>query len=161
MMPANFVRLGDLPRLPNGKIDRRALPLPGEFRRREEGRVISPRTEVETLIAQIMAGGLACRRHRALTITSSIRWPLAAGGASRGENARCFNKPAALRDLFDGSDRRGLGSAGGKGWAKRSEKICWPSRRRQPGETWGCSFGQKQLFLFSQLFGGADFLNLP
>jgi acyl carrier protein len=47
MVPAAFVRLPGLPLSPNGKVDRRALPAPGEESRAYE----PPRNAVEELLA--------------------------------------------------------------------------------------------------------------
>ena len=161
MMPANFVRLGDLPRLPNGKIDRRALPLPGEFRRREERTAIAPRTEVETLIAQIWQEVL---RVDGIGVDDNL---FELGGHSllaaqvAAKMRAVFNKPVALRDLFEAPTVAGLAALVEKAGRTDQEKdlpaITPATARRDVG----LSFGQKQLFFFSQLFGGADFLNLP
>jgi acyl carrier protein len=54
MVPALFVGLSELPRLPNGKVDRNALPVPP----REAGSsadYVAPRTPVEEAVAQIFA----------------------------------------------------------------------------------------------------------
>ncbi|HZQ95824.1 MAG TPA: amino acid adenylation domain-containing protein [Candidatus Sulfotelmatobacter sp.] len=50
MIPDAFVALKEFPRLANGKVNRRALPIPD---RRAMTRVVSPRDEVETTIARI------------------------------------------------------------------------------------------------------------
>jgi amino acid adenylation domain-containing protein len=53
MVPSAWVRLGAVPRLPNGKVDRGALPAP-ELARREGGRR-EPRTAAEELLAGVFA----------------------------------------------------------------------------------------------------------
>ncbi|HKR15496.1 MAG TPA: amino acid adenylation domain-containing protein [Pyrinomonadaceae bacterium] len=54
MVPSAFVILDEFPLMPNGKIDRRALPLPGDSDE-EERTEIAPRTPVEDMLANIWA----------------------------------------------------------------------------------------------------------
>ncbi|MEM7581289.1 MAG: AMP-binding protein, partial [Cyanobacteria bacterium P01_A01_bin.80] len=53
MIPSIFVELDKLPRLPNGKINRRELPLPNAIRPELETKFIEPQTEIEKIIAEI------------------------------------------------------------------------------------------------------------
>ncbi|MBE9029049.1 amino acid adenylation domain-containing protein [filamentous cyanobacterium LEGE 11480] len=53
MMPANFIRLYGLPLMPNGKIDRCALPIPGLVHRHRSTDVIAPRSPMEDQLSQI------------------------------------------------------------------------------------------------------------
>ena len=62
MIPAVFVMLDALPLLPNGKIDRRALPvsdLSGSVLREE---YVAPRTPTETMLVEIWADLLECEK---------------------------------------------------------------------------------------------------
>ena len=52
MLPTHLVELEALPRLPNGKIDRRSLPMP-EGSQRESALFVAPRTAVEQTLAEI------------------------------------------------------------------------------------------------------------
>src|SRR5215217_128481 len=61
MTPANFVVLDELPLNANGKIDRRALPVPDTARHVVEETFISPRTPEEEKIAEIWAEVLDVR----------------------------------------------------------------------------------------------------
>ncbi len=51
MVPAAFVPLAEVPRTPNGKVDRKALPAPGATRLR--GELVAPRTPVEEVVVAI------------------------------------------------------------------------------------------------------------
>ncbi len=59
MRPSVYVPLAELPRTPNGKIDRKALPAPDLSRRRAAGAFVAPRTEVERALAEIWSSALA------------------------------------------------------------------------------------------------------
>ena len=52
MVPSVFVLLETLPLMPNGKVDRGALPLPETARLELENVFVGPRTEAEQLVAQ-------------------------------------------------------------------------------------------------------------
>ncbi|HEX2269341.1 MAG TPA: amino acid adenylation domain-containing protein, partial [Pyrinomonadaceae bacterium] len=58
MVPSVFVRLDQLPLLPSGKVDRRALPAPDRFERTQHGEYRSPRTLVEETLCGIWEGVL-------------------------------------------------------------------------------------------------------
>ncbi|HEY0730622.1 MAG TPA: phosphopantetheine-binding protein, partial [Pyrinomonadaceae bacterium] len=53
MVPASFVVLDELPLLPNGKIDRRALPAPEAIRPDLPHAFVAPRTSIEQSLAAI------------------------------------------------------------------------------------------------------------
>ena len=62
MLPSVFVALTELPRLPNGKIDRRSLPAPSGLRPELRGEYVAPRNEIESELAQIWTAVLRVER---------------------------------------------------------------------------------------------------
>ncbi len=55
MVPAQFVVLDAMPRTPNGKLNRRALPAPEPLRPELEGSFIAPRNPIEEAVARSWA----------------------------------------------------------------------------------------------------------
>jgi len=62
MVPAVFVMLEALPLLPNGKVDRRALPAPEGARPELEAKFVAPRNPVEEQLARIWSKTLGVDR---------------------------------------------------------------------------------------------------
>lgn len=62
MVPARILTLAELPRTPNGKLDRRALPAPGDERPDGEGELAPLSTAVEAEIAAIWSQVLGVGR---------------------------------------------------------------------------------------------------
>ena len=62
MMPATFTILAGLPLMPNGKIDRNALPAPDGDRPEVDGHFVSPRTPMEEFVASIWCDALKLDR---------------------------------------------------------------------------------------------------
>ncbi|MGW4347588.1 amino acid adenylation domain-containing protein [Streptomyces sp. NPDC004690] len=58
MVPSVIVVLDEFPKTPNGKIDRKALPAPGDVSTVDTGALAQPRTELETEIAALFAKAL-------------------------------------------------------------------------------------------------------
>jgi acyl-coenzyme A synthetase/AMP-(fatty) acid ligase/acyl carrier protein len=62
MMPSAFVFLDALPVLPNGKVDRRALPAPDHSRPALDVPYVAPRTPIESDLARIWAEVLSVKQ---------------------------------------------------------------------------------------------------
>ena len=62
MLPSGFIRLDEIPLTPNGKIDRKALPMPTEKDMRAKTEYVAPRNETEEMLADIWAETLGIER---------------------------------------------------------------------------------------------------
>jgi amino acid adenylation domain-containing protein len=62
MVPSAFVALDSLPLMPNGKVDRKALPAPERARMRAAADFVAPRTPVESELSEVWAQVLGVER---------------------------------------------------------------------------------------------------
>jgi acyl-coenzyme A synthetase/AMP-(fatty) acid ligase/acyl carrier protein len=62
MIPSAFVALEQMPLTPNGKLDRKALPVPDEAQLRSQTPFASPRSPLEELLADVWAEVLGVER---------------------------------------------------------------------------------------------------
>ena len=161
MMPSGFVFLERMPLLPNGKVDRRALAL---FSDRAEGRDLTmtePRSEIEILIAgvwrQVLKLGTVGIHDNFFELGGHSL--LAAEVAAKLRDA--FGRPVTVRDLFDSPTIAALARAIEKRVQGELKEDLPPIRRVPRKRRLPLSFAQEPLFVFSQLFGGGDFLNMP
>jgi acyl carrier protein len=91
MVPSALVRLDAFPLTPNGKIDRAALPPPGETSASSSERFVEPRTAVERDVAAILAPLLGVER-----VSVAANFFLLGGHSLLGTQLI-----ARLRDHFD------------------------------------------------------------
>jgi amino acid adenylation domain-containing protein/non-ribosomal peptide synthase protein (TIGR01720 family) len=62
MVPSTFVLLAELPRLANGKLDRKTLPAPERMWEAEAGQAVAPRTFFEDMLADLWVEVLGVER---------------------------------------------------------------------------------------------------
>ncbi|MCI0485175.1 MAG: amino acid adenylation domain-containing protein [Blastocatellia bacterium] len=62
MVPSPLVVLSEMPLTPNGKIDRKSLPKPGQMRTGREDAYVPPRSAVEEVLAEIWSKVLGVER---------------------------------------------------------------------------------------------------
>ncbi|HUM03005.1 MAG TPA: MupA/Atu3671 family FMN-dependent luciferase-like monooxygenase [Thermoanaerobaculia bacterium] len=62
MVPSRFLRMSELPRTPNGKLDRKSLPPPAEIPSEADATFVPPRNPIEEVVAEICAEVLGLDR---------------------------------------------------------------------------------------------------
>ncbi len=159
MIPALFIPLDKLPLLPNGKIDKRALPAPAAGRLPAGEKFTLPRTKIEKRIAAIWRELLQLER---IGVDDDF---FALGGHSLlgvqlvARLRAAFEREISLRDLFEAPTVGGV-----------AKKISAPSH--DAGALPGIeqltltgklplSSAQEQFLTLDELVSGADFLHLP
>jgi amino acid adenylation domain-containing protein len=133
LIPSAFVTLSVLPRLPNGKVDEKALPPPDS---RPASVTMPPRTEIERRLAGLWAGVL---KRDAIGIHDDF---FALGGHSllatrliaRVRDA--FGLEVPLISLFESPTIAGLAAAIER-TANLAPDPAMPALRRRPGQTAG------------------------
>ncbi|HSF43683.1 MAG TPA: non-ribosomal peptide synthase/polyketide synthase [Thermoanaerobaculia bacterium] len=159
MVPSAFVLLPELPRTPNGKVDRRALPAPGAPAAAGEP-AASPRTPVEELVAEIWA--------EVLGVGSVGREEdfFALGGHSLlairvlSRVGKAFGVELPLRELFGAPTVAGLAAAveRARGTAEGARPPLLPVAR---GGEMALSYAQQRLWFLDQLERESPLYNLP
>jgi acyl carrier protein len=161
MVPAVFVLLDALPLMPNGKIDRRALPAPDRSRPELDKAFVAPRTPTEELLAEIWAQLLDIER---VGIHDNFfdlggHSLLATQLASRMREA--FQVEIPLRRLFEVPTVAGLAES------IEAARLTGPNLLAPPilpvprnGDL-ALSFAQQRLWFFDQLEPGLSAYNIP
>ncbi|HEX7318159.1 MAG TPA: amino acid adenylation domain-containing protein [Pyrinomonadaceae bacterium] len=165
MVPASFVLLDEMPALPNGKIDRRALSQLYAADANDAAEYVAPRTPVEELLCAIWAEVLGVERVGA-DDNFFIRGGhslLATKVISRVRQG--FGVEVPLRALFEQPTVAGLATeveaalAGGSA-AGQSRAGSIPVAERD-GEGLALSFAQQRLWFLDQFEPGNSAYNIP
>ena len=100
MVPSAFVTLDALPRTPNGKIDRKALPAPDRARSESTADYAAPKSEVERAIASVWQDMLSLDAvgadHNFFDLGANSLMMVQANGRLRA----ALGKPVSLVDMF-------------------------------------------------------------
>jgi amino acid adenylation domain-containing protein len=162
MVPSAFVVLDKLPLTENGKVDRRALPAPDQFRPEMERDYVAARNVVEEMLASIWADVLRIER---VGITDDF---FELGGHSLNATQvvsrirEAFHVEMPLRTMFESPTVVGLGSAvsalqrGGAAGLAPPPITPVPRDRELP-----LSFAQRRLWFLDQMDPGNPLYNVP
>jgi len=158
MVPQHFIALRAIPLLPNGKIDRKALPAPFT-EAAQKAPAVAPRDDIERRIADAMEATLALPE---ISVHDDF---FALGGHSllaaqlTARLNREFGAALSLRTLFDAPTIAGLADVLRNADSSAAETRRIEARREQ--QTAPLSLLQKRLWLFEQLQPGSVVYNTP
>jgi amino acid adenylation domain-containing protein len=161
MVPAVFVLLDALPLMPNGKIDRRALPAPDRSRPELDGAFVAPRTPTEELLAEIWAQLLNIER---VGIHDNFfdlggHSLLATQLVSRMRES--FQVEIPLRRLFEVPTVAGLAESIEAARQSGQNLLAPPILPVPRNGDLALSFAQQRLWFFDQLEPGLSAYNIP
>jgi len=161
MMPSAFVVLDKLPRTPNGKVDRRALPVPDKARPELEETFVAPRTPIDEVLAGIWAEVLGLDKVGVQDNFFELGGHslLATQVISRVRDA--FSVELSLYSLFEAPT---ISSLGEKIEAARRDGLglqAPPILPRTQNENLPLSFAQQRLWFLDQLVPDAPIYNIP
>jgi amino acid adenylation domain-containing protein len=161
MVPAVFVLLEALPLMPNGKIDRRALPSPDRSRPELDKAFVAPRTPTEELLAEIWAQLLDLER---VGIHDNF---FDLGGHSLlatqlvSRMRETFQVEIPLRHLFEVPTVAGLAESIEAARQAGPNLLAPPILPVPRNGDLALSFAQQRLWFFDQLEPGLPAYNIP
>ncbi|MGB2960773.1 MAG: amino acid adenylation domain-containing protein, partial [Bacteroidota bacterium] len=159
MVPSAFVEMDEIPLTPNGKVDRRALPIPelGVTAAKES----APRTPVEEILVEIWSEVLSVDH---VGVEDSF---FDLGGHSllatrlMSRLRRAFEIEVPLRTLFENPTVAGLATAIEAKSGVRSEVDVPPLEPVRRDGKLPLSFAQQRLWFLSELEEGGGLYNIP
>ena len=156
MIPSVFIQLDELPLTGNGKIDRRALPMP-DVTAANAVSYTAPRNETEKKLADIWAEVLQMERVGVHDQFFEIGGHSLAGMKLLALIQKTFGVQLTLKDLFTSPTAAGLAQLIEGAERKAAESIA-PAAER---ETYPVSSPQKRMFVLQQLEGAETSYNMP
>ena len=161
MIPATFVRLDALPLTPSGKVDRQALPAPGQTRPALSEAFVAPRTPAEEILADIWASVLGVA---AVGIHDNF---FALGGHSLSavqvlsRLRKAFQVDVPLRTLFDTPTVVALARCLETARQAAQSASAPPFKVMPREEAAPLTMTQEHLWDLDRLLPGAPFSNMP
>jgi amino acid adenylation domain-containing protein len=161
MMPSAFVRLAALPRTPNGKVDRRALPAPGPASAETEGGDVPPRSPIEEAVAGIWRDVLGREGIGAHASFFDLGGHSLTGTQVLARIQAAFGVQIPLRRLFESSTVAGLAEAveAARQAGRAPEAPALVAVRRD--QELPLSFAQERLWFLHQLEDASAAYHIP
>jgi amino acid adenylation domain-containing protein len=160
MVPSVFVLLAEFPLLPNGKVNRQELAST-ERHGLELTECAEPRTDVEALIAQIWQELLGIERIGVEQNFFELGGHSLLAAQVVARLRAVMGVPLTIRDLFGAPTVARLAALSQRNILPGRHTELPPIKPTPRVRFMPVTLSQERLFLFSQLFGGGDFLNMP
>src|SRR6185436_6231255 len=164
MVPGTFMPLAVMPRTPNGKIDRNALPLPADARPDLAQEYVAPRTPAEELIAGLFSAVLGVDRVGAFDGFFDLGGHSLSATQLVSRVRRTFGVELPLAVLFRASTPAALAqrvAAGMAAGAAAPAPPLEPVPRDRPDRRLPLSFAQERLWFLDQLEPGNPAYHIP
>jgi len=162
MVPSVFVPMEALPLLPNGKLDRRALPAPAEVG--EGAEYSAPQTPSEEIVCGIYADLLGAARVGATDDFFELGGHSLLAMQAVSRLRQSFGVEVALRSLFEAATPRLLAHIVEAARTGEGDVAAPPPLRplsRKDGEPVAASFAQQRLWFIHQLDPQSAAYNVP
>ncbi|RFM37313.1 surfactin non-ribosomal peptide synthetase SrfAA, partial [Bacillus inaquosorum] len=156
MVPAVFIQMDELPLTGNGKIDRRALPLPDANVSRGVS-YVAPRNETEQKVADIWAHVLQAEQVGVYDQFFDIGGHSLAGMKMLALVHQELGVELSLKDLFQSPTVEGLAQVIDS--AEKGTVISISPAKKQ--DTYPVSSPQKRMYVLQQLEGAETSYNMP
>jgi hypothetical protein len=163
MIPSAFVVLDALPLSPNGKVDRRALPVPDQLRPDVANGFVPPRDPVEKHLAAIWAEVLGTERVGVHDNFFELGGHSLLGMRVTARANSVLKVDLAVRSLFETPTIAALAVEVGVQRAALSDRAATQLTQvpRENGRPIPLSFAQQRLWLLEQLEGELVAYNVP
>jgi amino acid adenylation domain-containing protein len=161
MVPGVFVKLEQMPRTPNGKIDRQRLPAPRRSDAEAEAGQVAPRNAAEEIIAGIWKEVLQINEVGVKDNFFEMGGTSLVAAQVISRMRKAFNLDLALRAIFElptveALSERVEGSLGGQ-----RRKVDVTIERAPRGDGLPLSFAQHRLWFIDQFESGSYAYNMP
>ncbi len=161
MVPAVVVALGELPRLPNGKLDRAALPAPEQVRPEAAPAYVAPRTPAEEILAGIWSETLGVERAGVHDGFFELGGHSLIATRVIARVREAFRVELSVRKLFEAPTVAGLAAEVERA-LRSAEGLEVPGIGRAPrGGDLPLSFAQQRIWFLQQLEPESPAYNIP
>ncbi|HSK76264.1 MAG TPA: amino acid adenylation domain-containing protein, partial [Thermoanaerobaculia bacterium] len=162
LVPTDLVVLPALPLSPSGKVDRSALPAPGEDEASAPGGSVAPRTPLEEILAEIWAGLLGRERVGVHDDFFELGGHSLLGAQLVARVRDALGVEVSLRNVFEAPTVAGLAARVEEEWRGDAPPV--PPLvpvPREPGAALPLSFAQQRLWFLDRLSPGSAYYNVP